>query len=142
MLPKANIRLLTILSLIIVTPLGFLSKFYKGPLDWWFNDYGGGVLYEIFWCLFVFMLIPKRQAVIKIPIWVFIVTCILEILQLWQPLFLQQIRATFWGRMFLGTTFVWWDFPHYVIGCLIGWLWLQKIRKLSENPRKRYEKAS
>lgn len=135
MLPKANIRWLTILSLIIVTPLGFLSKFYQGPLDWWFNDYGGGVLYEIFWCLFVFLLIPKRQAVIKIPIWVFIVTCILEILQLWHPPFLQQIRATFWGRMFLGTTFVWWDFPHYVIGCLIGWLWLKQIWKLSENKR-------
>ena len=129
-----KLRFLTIASLIIVTPLGFLSKFYRGPLDWWFNDYGGAILYEIFWCLFFFLLIPKRQAIAKISIWVFIVTCILEILQLWHPPFLQAIRATFWGRTLLGTTFVWWDFPHYAIGCAIGWLWLQQIWK--------YEKTS
>ncbi|MFB2972419.1 DUF2809 domain-containing protein [Aerosakkonema sp. BLCC-F183] len=130
MLQKATLRQLTILSLIIVTPLGFLSKYYKGPGDWWFNDYGGGVLYEIFWCLFVFLLIPNRQGVVKIPIWVFIVTCILEILQLWHPPFLQAIRAQLWGKWLLGTTFVWWDFPHYAIGCSIGWLWLRQLWRL------------
>lgn len=132
MLKKANIRQLTIFSLLIVTPLGFLSKFYRGPAHWWFNDYGGAILYEIFWCLFFFLFFPNRKAVRQIPIWVFVTTCILEFLQLWHPPFLEQIRATFWGKMFLGTTFVWWDFPHYVIGCIFGWVWLQQLWKFHQ----------
>ncbi|MBD2182633.1 DUF2809 domain-containing protein [Planktothrix sp. FACHB-1355] len=142
MLQKATLRQLTILSLIIVTPLGFLSKYYKGPGDWWFNDYGGGVLYEIFWCLFVFLLIPNRPALVKIPIWVFIVTCILEILQLWHPPFLQAIRAQLWGKLLLGTTFVWWDFPHYAIGSLVGWLWLRQLWRLHVAKKRQNEKTS
>lgn len=130
MFQKLTIRQLTILSLLIVTPLGFLSKLYYGPGYKWFNDYAGDILYEIFWSLFFFLLIPSRKAVRQIPLWVLIVTCVLEFLQLWKPPLLQQIRATFWGKTLLGTTFVWLDFPHYVIGCLIGWLWLQQIWRL------------
>ena len=140
--PKANLRLLIILSLIIITPLGFLSKFYQGPLDWWFNDYGGAILYEIFWCLFVFLLFPKRELLTKIPIGVFIVTCMLEVLQLWKPPLLQQIRANFWGRTLLGNTFVWLDFPYYAIGSFIGWLWLRQIWIFYKNKKNRHEKTS
>lgn len=131
-----NQRWLTILSLLIVTPLGFLSKLYTGPAQNWFNNYAGDILYEIFWCLFFFLLIPHRKAIRQIPIWVFFVTCMLEFLQLWHPPFLQQIRANFLGRTLLGTTFVWWDFPHYAIGCIIGWLWLQQIWRLPETKEK------
>jgi hypothetical protein len=31
-----------------------------------------------------------------------------------------MLRGTFLGAALLGTTFDWWDFPHYVIGCAIG----------------------
>ncbi|MGK7874448.1 MAG: DUF2809 domain-containing protein [Xenococcaceae cyanobacterium] len=125
-----NPRLLTFLSLLIVTPLGFLSKFYTGLGQEWFNYYGGGTLYEIFWCLLFFWLIPKRKAVISIPLWVFGITCALEILQLWKTPILQSVRSSLTGRFLLGTTFSWWDFPHYVVGCLIGWLWLRQIWQL------------
>ncbi|MEC4893485.1 MAG: DUF2809 domain-containing protein [Oscillatoria sp. PMC 1051.18] len=120
-------RLLTLWSLIIVTPIGLYSKFYNGIGAWWVNDYGGAILYEIFWCLFGFFFIPKRKAIIPLTFWVFGVTCALEFLQLWQTPILTAVRATFLGKMLLGTTFVWWDFPHYVIGCFLGWLWLKLI---------------
>ena len=29
----------------------------------------------------------------------------------------------------IGTDFVWWDFPHYLTGCLLGWLLLKRIAK-------------
>lgn len=115
-----------------MTPLGFVSKLYNGPARWWFNDYAGDILYEIFWCLFFFLLIPNRKAVAQIPVSVFVITSTLEFLQLWKPPFLQQIRATFWGKTFLGTTFAWWDFPHYIVGCIIGWLWLRQIWRVSK----------
>lgn len=68
------LRLLT-LSLLIVTPLGFLSKFYTGPARQWVNHYAGDVLYEIFWCLVIFWFIPKKKAIATISVWVFSLAC-------------------------------------------------------------------
>ena len=127
MLKRPSQRLLTILSLLIITPIGFLSKSYNGLAHEWVNDFGGDILYEVFWCLFLFLLIPRRKTVSQAPWWVFGVTGVLEFLQLWKNPYLQAIRATFIGKTLLGTTFVWWDFPHYAVGCLIGWLVLQQI---------------
>ena len=116
-----------IFSLCIVTPLGFWSKSYTGPGFKWFNNYGGGVLYEVFWCLAVFFFVPSKKNALRIAAWVLIVTSLLEIMQLWRPEFLERIRETYLGAALLGTTFVWWDFPHYVLGCLIGFLLMRVI---------------
>ena len=126
---NASQRLYTIFSLLIVVAMGFLFKFYTGVARQWFNNSGAAVFYEIFWCLFVFLLVPGRKAVIQIPLWVFGVTCGLEFLQLWHPPILEQFRSTFLGRMLIGTTFSWWDFPHYLLGCLLGWFLLRQIGK-------------
>jgi hypothetical protein len=114
-----------VLSLLVVTPLGFAFKFYSGPGNWWFNNYGAGALYEIFWILIAFLFFPSKRSANVIPIYVFVITCILEFMQLWHPPFLEVIRSTFVGSALIGTTFVWWDFPHYVLGCLIGWGWIR-----------------
>ena len=119
------------LGLAVVAPLGFATKLYAGPGHLWFNHYGGGVLYEVFWILVVFGLWPRPPWVGRIPAGVLAATCALEVLQLWEPWFLQAIRSTFVGRTLLGTTFVWWDFPHYLLGCVLGWLW---IRRLARRP--------
>jgi len=123
------VRRWIVLSLCLVTPLGFWFKFYAGPGHKWFNDYGAGLLYEIFWCLVVFFFIPQRKYITRIVLWVFVITCILETLQLWHPAFLQLIRSTFLGAAFIGTSFIWWDFPHYVLGCLLAWLWMHALSK-------------
>ena len=120
-----------LLSLCLVIPLGFWFKFYTGPGEFWFNNYGAGLVYEIFWCLVVFLLVrPVRENTVKIAVMVFVGTCLLEVLQLWHPMFLESIRKTFLGSAILGTTFVWWDFPHYVLGSTIGLLWMRGIIKL------------
>jgi hypothetical protein len=125
-----------LLSLCIVTPTGFLFKNYSGPAAWWFNNYGAGLLYEVFWCLFVFFFLPNKKHTTHIAASVFVITCLLEILQLCQPPFLQQLRSTFLGAALLGTTFVWWDFPHYLLGCLLGWLWMRALAKGFIQPTK------
>lgn len=114
-------RLHTLISLLITTPLGFASKFYHGAGAWWFNNYASGIFYEMFWCFAAILLLP-RVSVFWIACTVLGTTCVLEFLQLWHPLFLDPVRSTFIGRTLIGTTFTWWDFPHYVIGCLTGWL--------------------
>jgi len=121
------IRIYVACSLLVVTPLGFLSKFYSGPGRWWFNDYGAGVLYEIFWILVVFFFFPTKKSANRIPFWVFTITSALEILQLYNPWLLEKIRSFFLGRALIGTTFTWWDFPHYAFGCVIGWLLIKRM---------------
>ena len=116
----------------IVTPLGFGFKFYAGPGRWWFNNYGAGVLYEVFWILVVFLFVARKQYVKKIPVWVFVVTCALEVLQLWNPWVLQEIRSYFLGKVLIGTSFVWLDFPHYAMGCILGWMLIEWIVRRAE----------
>ncbi|WP_207714339.1 DUF2809 domain-containing protein [Scytonema sp. UIC 10036] len=121
-----------LLSLLIVITMGFFFKYYVGPAHQWLNNYGAAVFYEIFWCLFAFLFFKGQAAIWQIPLWVFIITCILEFLQLWHPPLLEQFRATLIGKWLIGTTFAWWDFPHYLLGCVLGWLWLQKLPVIND----------
>jgi hypothetical protein len=118
----------TVVSLLIVVPVGFYSKFYKGPGAEWVNDSLGGVFYEIFWCLLASLVRPLWK-----PPWiaggVLAATCALEFLQLWRPAFLEFLRGYSLGATILGTTFDWTDFPYYFAGSGLGWLWLARIRR-------------
>ena len=124
---KLDRRLLIIISLLIITPLGLLSKAYTGAGQWWVNDYAGDILYEIFWCLFFFWFFPSKKATVTIPLWVFSITCAIEICQLWYGFVPESIRSSLMWKLLLGSSFVWWDFPHYAIGSFLGWLWLRII---------------
>jgi len=127
---KYLIRIYIGFILLLTVPAGFFLKSYSGPGQWWFNDYGAGVLYEVFWILVVFFFSPRKKMLNKAPLWVFTVTCALEVLQLWHPSILERIRSYYLGAVLIGTTFSWFDFPHYAFGCIIGY-WL--IRSLA-NP--------
>lgn len=121
-------RLGVLLSLCIVTPLSlWLWSSYKGPARVWVNFYLTGVFYVVFWCLVVFFFVPRRKYAWKIALCVLVATCLLEFLQLWEPGFLEKIRATFLGQALLGTSFVWGQFPYYFAGSLIGLLWLRLL---------------
>jgi hypothetical protein len=114
----------TLLSLALITPLGFYTKIYQGPGAPWVHEHLGGVLYVVFWCLVLVLVFRKTQPW-KIAPGVLLVTCGLEFLQLWHPLFLEYLRSYYIGRTILGTTFDWYDFPYYFAGWIIGWLWLK-----------------
>jgi len=119
----------TFIFLLFITLLGFYTKIYSGPGASWVNNSLGGVFYEIFWCLLVFLLMENARALV-IATSVFIVTCILEVLQLWHPEFLEFIRSYFIGRTVLGTSFNLYDFIYYFIGSGIGYLILISLQKL------------
>ena len=120
-----------LISIIIIVPLGIYTKFYSGQAARWVNDSLGGVLYVIFWCLFAFLFLSNTKPW-KIATAVFAVTCFLEFLQLWQPPLLEYLRSNFIGRTILGTSFTWSDFPYYIVGCGIGWLWMKSLQKHSK----------
>jgi hypothetical protein len=119
----------SLILLLLITPLGFYTKIYSGPGASWVNDSLGGVFYEIFWCLLVFLFLVNARAWF-IATSVFIVTCFLEVLQLWHPEFLEIIRSYFIGRTVLGNSFNLYDFIYYFIGSGIGYLILTRLQKL------------
>jgi hypothetical protein len=106
-----------LIALALVVPLGFATKFYRGAGQELLNSYVGGVFYEVFW-VFAILLGKPSLAPGRVALGVFLVTCALEVLQLWRPPMLEAVRATFLGRTLIGTTFSWWDFPCYATGCL------------------------
>ncbi|MEB3279273.1 MAG: DUF2809 domain-containing protein [Lyngbya sp.] len=113
--------------LIALIPIGLASKYYQGPLQFWVNNSFSSIFYEMFW-MFLVVLISPRLSPAPVAFWVFIVTSVLEFMQLWKPPFLQAIRETLIGRLVLGTTFVWGDFLYYVLGCAVGWLVLRTLK--------------
>lgn len=119
-------RLWAIVSILMIVPIGFYSKFYSGPAQEWVRNSLGGVFYVTFWCLVVYLFINRLKTG-PIVLLVLTATCLLEFLQLWHPPLLQYLRRGFLGQTVLGTTFAWSDFPYYFIGAGLGWLWLQAL---------------
>lgn len=128
-------RFFIFLTLMIIIPIGLGSKWYKGPLENWFNHSAGGIFYEIFWIFLVTLIYPKIKPHIT-AIGVFIITSLLEFLQLWHPPFLHAIRENILGKLLIGTTFDGWDFLHYILGCMIAWFFLETLQnQLAKNSR-------
>ena len=134
-------RVLILVSLLIIIPLGLYSKAYTGIGQAWVRDYSGDVLYEILWCLVAFWFVHsvkdlKRLKNItgKIALWVFTITCTIEVSQLWFYLVPKILRSHLIWKLFLGAGFAWWDFPHYALGSLIGWWLIYSIGKNSDRP--------
>jgi len=67
----------------------------------------------------------------KIATVIFIITCKLEFLKMWHPSFLEFLKSYFVGRALLGNSFNWFDFPYYIIGCGIGWLWMTGLKEIT-----------
>ena len=120
-------RLIYIALLGIVTPLGFATKFYSGPGASWLLSSAGGLLYVTFWILFVCLIAPSVSGLL-VSTTVLLVTCLLEVLQLWHPPLLQPVRSTFIGQAILGDTFDWSDFPYYAAGALAGYLLVKRVQ--------------
>jgi len=100
--------------LAVVTPLGLATKIYTGPGAAWVADSASGFFYVLFWVFLVLALAPGSSPVV-VAVWVLGVTCALEVLQLWHPSFLEDVRSTFVGRALIGTTFSWRDFLYYFL---------------------------
>ena len=123
-------RLVALVCLALIVPLGFGLKSYPGPGHAWVNNSLGGTAYVIFWCLALFVAWPRRSAIKPIVIGVLAVTAALEALQLVDHPILARIRGTFIGRTLIGTTFVWSDYIYYLLGAVLGRLWLAALCRL------------
>jgi glycopeptide antibiotics resistance protein len=128
-------RLCLWLSLILIIPIGYLGRFYLPAELEWLRNLVGNIAYEMFWILLVLILFPRLSPT-KAAIGVCLASFGIEFLQLWQPARLQAIRATLLGRLVLGNSFFWGDFPQYGLGSAVGWLWANLLLKLN-HPKRR-----
>jgi hypothetical protein len=121
-------RIRVFLYLVIAGLLGFgIWRYYRGTAENWVRFYLPDILYVVFWSLIFYFVWPSRANIVRIPVIVFIATCILEFLQLCKPAFLQQLRATLIGAAILGTDFIWLQFLFYALGLAASILLLAKI---------------
>ena len=116
-------RLFAIAAFVLV--LGYWLRFY-GPAPLMLQDMAGGTAYVLFWILILTALKPNFAA-LRLTALVLLTTCVLEVLQLWHPAWLEAIRRTLPGRLLLGTTFEWLDFPPYFAGASAGWILLRLL---------------
>ena len=126
-IPFFKYRLVLLVSMIIIVPFGYIVRFSQGLNPAWLHDVLGSIAYEIFWILLIAFMLPKVSP-LRIAIGVCIATCAIEFLQLWKAPFLEAARKTLPGRLVLGNTFIWADFPVYFIGSFFGWLKVNFIR--------------
>jgi hypothetical protein len=129
---RRNALTLSLLVSITLTVIaGLLTKSYTGWGSRWVNDYAGDILFEVCWCLFLFAFFPRKDRIEPICLGVFLVTSGLEFLQLWHPPILEAWRSHILGKLLLGKTFTWWDFPYYFLGCLLSWWYLHWLVKVN-----------
>ncbi|HTL88575.1 MAG TPA: DUF2809 domain-containing protein [Leptolyngbya sp.] len=120
-------RIALLLTIVLVIPLGYFVRFSPMFPDW-FSDVFGSIAYQVLWVALVQFCFPKRS-IAKTVLSVFLFACAIEFLQLWKPPLLQAFRATLPGRLVLGSTFVWSDFPPYLLGSAIGGVWIGVLRR-------------
>ena len=107
-------------ALLIVTALGLGTSCYEGPERLWVRDHGSGILYVMFFVLLVLTVRPDLSPG-RVSVVVCVLTCLVEVSQLIDAEWLNDIRRTWLGATLLGVGFKWWDLPHYAIGAIAGW---------------------
>ena len=127
-------RLALLVGMVCIIPLGYFVRFSKGLHAPLLQDIGGSLAYQIllmFGVAFLFPRLSRRRCAIG----GFAFSCAVEFLQLWQAPFILAVRATWPGRLILGNTFIWADFPPYALGCLLGGLLLRSLRRRFKSAR-------
>jgi Protein of unknown function (DUF2809) len=128
MRPVLRFRLLNAIGLGIMVFLGLASKVYVGWGEAWVSGYSGDIVYESFWIWLVGFAQPKWRSVAIATI-VFVITSMIEFSQLIP--FPAPWKANLLWKLLLGAHFVWWDFPHYALGCVLGALSLATLKRIT-----------
>jgi hypothetical protein len=120
------------LSLVIILiPVGLLTKVYNGFGCEFITNYLGGVIYVVFFIVLASLIFPKAGS-IKISLIVLCITCLLEFSQLIHTPTLVLLRKSFVFRALFGSTFNPYDFIGYFVGALFGMLLIFFIDKISD----------
>lgn len=123
---------------IILIPIGLLTKVYSGVGSDFVTNYLGGTIYVMFF-IFLTSLVFPNETPIKISSAVLCVTCLLEFSQLIQISFLNSLRKYFIIRALIGSVFNVFDLIFYFIGAFIGFSILNIVRKSAKMQNNLFE---
>lgn len=109
--------LLAAAALTVCAGLG--SRAFGAHLPRFVADYAGDALYATLVFVLAAFAIPRAKGA-HLALVAFGISALVEVSQAVHVGVLDAVRATLPGRLVLGTTFVWSDFPCYLAGALLG----------------------
>jgi hypothetical protein len=118
---KERRRIAYLLLIIIVVALGLGSRYYSKLFPGWVEMYLGDSL----WALNVFLMLGfifKRKSSLWIAIIALSFSFLIEISQLYQAPWIDNIRAYKLGGVILGFGFLWSDLLCYIVGISVGYI--------------------
>jgi len=110
------IRLIVIIATIM---MGLGLRYFAGDLPRWVNLYVGDFLWSVM-IFFIFTLIFRKKSTFKIMVLSLIYCYLIEISQIYQAPWINNIRQTTVGHLMLGRGFLWSDLVSYTIGIMAG----------------------
>lgn len=128
-IPLARARIAFAAAVVIITPIGFATKFYHGFGEEWVHLYAGDILYPMFWYFVVMAIVPRLNPFLLAGLNLTF-DVLGEFSQLISTPFLESIRGNFIGRTLIGTGFDANDFIYYVMGNILAVLLYFKLMKL------------
>ncbi len=111
-------------SLVATLALGIGSQVYDGPGARFVARDVSAAIYALAWC-FGLALMLWRWPPRAVGVGALAVCFAVELSQLWHPHWLEVGRATWPGRLVLGSTFMWSDLAWSVVGVGVGLIWLR-----------------
>ena len=115
----------TYLNLVILTiALGLFTRSRFIPIelkDSFLIIYAGDTLWAAM-VYYIFCIVFPRHSPLRIIIYALTFSYTIELLQLWQVGWLNQIRNTRIGTLILGRGFLWTDFLCYSVGVVLAYL--------------------
>jgi hypothetical protein len=136
--PAGRARLFAASAALVTVPLGLGSRRYGAALPRFVAEYAGDALYATL-VFFLLLFAAPRAPRARLAALAFALSALVEVSQasyFAQVAPLAAARATRLGRLVLGTTFVWSDFPCYAFGALLG---LAVVRLALASPPRRSE---
>lgn len=121
-------RLALLAGIVCIIPVGYGVRFSSALNAPLLQDIGGSLAYQVL-VMMVAAFVWPRLSPGSCAAGVFVFSSAIEFLQLCKAPALLAMQATWLGRVILGNTFLWSDFPPYAVGCLLGWGVLRVLRK-------------
>lgn len=117
---KKRNRLAYLLALAIVIVAGLMSRSRLAVyLPSFLSAYAGDTLWSLALFLAICTLFPGTRLVV-VALLTIAISFSVEFSQVYQAQWLDTIRGTRVGALFLGVGFKWSDLPCYTVGCLMG----------------------
>ena len=116
---SARRRSILVVAIVVTLGLGLGSRAFRASLPSFLSEYAGDALYATL-VFFLAAFMGPRARGDGLALVAFLFSAAVELSQTSQAAWLVACRSTKLGRLVLGTTFVWSDFPCYAVGALLG----------------------